>query len=109
MCRDVAGNCQAAFTVVPVQTKDVVPPVLSPSVSVPPKPEGGNSAVLHVQLDEPGTAYWLLMEANGPTYPTAEQVRCSGRGPRRTQTLADLSIIFGFVHVSQGLHGLELL
>ncbi len=81
--RDAYGNCQANFTVLPIQTADNIPPVLSVSATVPPAPAGGTRTALNIQLDEPGTAYYLVMQQGGPGCPATGMVsnlgcRCSG-------------------------------
>jgi hypothetical protein len=55
---DTAGNCQAAFTDLPVHTLDNIPPntLAFEVVQI-----GGTTAGLHITLDEPGTVFYAVM------------------------------------------------
>jgi hypothetical protein len=80
IARDAAGNCQPAFTDVAVHTADNVPPV---TLTLRAANVTGTTAELHLQLDEPGVAYFLAtsLDPGGEpaACPTAAQVFAGNR------------------------------
>ena len=60
IARDKWGNCQAAYTSISVHTADNIPPV---TLLLRADNVTGTSADLLVSLDEPGTAYFAIVDA----------------------------------------------
>ena len=70
---DAVGNCQPKLLMVAVHTADNVPPV---TLSLSAENVTGTSAELRLQLDEPGTAFYVVMPASQAvgTCPSADGV-----------------------------------
>jgi chitodextrinase len=60
IARDTAGNCQRAFTRVPVHTADNAPPV---TLALRAANVTGSTAQLRIALDEPGIAFYSVARA----------------------------------------------
>ncbi|GBF99606.1 hypothetical protein Rsub_12070 [Raphidocelis subcapitata] len=74
IARDTAGNCQRAFTRVPVHTADNVPPI---TLALRAANITGSSAELRIALDEAGTAFYSVAPAaagGGSACPAADEL-----------------------------------
>jgi hypothetical protein len=73
IARDATGNCQQQFTTVGVHTADNIPPV---TLALDVTNVTGTSAELHLQLDEPGTALFVVDAASssGGLCPSADEM-----------------------------------
>lgn len=82
IARDVYGNCERNFTTLTVHTADNIPPV---TLGLTVLNVTGTTAELHLQLDEPGTAYFAIIAAND-TCPPAASLFASGAAASSPQS-----------------------
>ena len=75
IARDTVGNCQPSFTQVAVHTGDNIPPN---TLSLVVANVSGTTADLHLQLDEPGTAFFVVIPATGGNCPAASDIFAIG-------------------------------
>lgn len=74
IAHDLVGNCQRNFTYIPRHTADNIPPqtLMFTVTNI-----GGTTADVNLQLDEPGTVFYMVMEAGTGACPLSapDQVR----------------------------------
>ena len=75
IARDTFGNCQASFQQVALHTADNIPPT---TLSLVVANVSGTTADLHLQLDEPGTAFFVVIPATGGDCPAASDIFATG-------------------------------